>query len=73
VERIALSISETAAALGVPRKAVSRLIQNGALPLFFVGHDARIPTASLHQWINDNARSYDDKGPHSRHDLQTDR
>lgn len=50
-ERLTLSITETAAALGVSRPMVYRLIQSGGFPVLNIGSRRLVPKKALEDWI----------------------
>lgn len=50
--RIALTLGEAAAALGISRDSVRRAVKNGDLPSFKVGAITLIPRAALEQLVN---------------------
>ena len=53
--RLALTITETAAALAVSPRTVRRLLASGALEPLRIGRAVRISTASLDHWITANS------------------
>lgn len=50
-ERLTLSITETAAALGVSRPMVYRLIQADGFPVLNIGSRRLVPKKALEAWI----------------------
>lgn len=50
-EKLTLSITETAAVLGVSRPTIYRLIQTDGFPLLKLGRISRIPKKALEEWI----------------------
>lgn len=51
-ERIALTITETAQALGVSRPTVYKLLHREGFPAFRIGSRVLISRAKLEEWVN---------------------
>ena len=52
--RLTLTVSETAAALGISRTAAYDLIRRNHLPHIRIGRAIRIPTDALAEWVRSN-------------------
>ena len=52
-EKITLSITETAAVLGLSRPTVYRLVKSDGFPAFRVGTRTLIPRAGLERWVQE--------------------
>ena len=55
-EKIALSVSEVAEALGVSRPTVYQLIHRNDFPSFKVGSRTLIPRLALEKWANEQTQ-----------------
>lgn len=50
-ERLALTVTEAASALGIGRTVAYDLIRRGEIPHVRIGRSIRIPRASLDSWL----------------------
>lgn len=50
-ERIALTVAETAEALGISRTSAYELIRRGDLPHIRIGRVIRVPSEALMEWV----------------------
>lgn len=50
-ERIALTVAETAEALGISRTSAYELIRRGDLPHIRIGRVIRVPAEALMEWV----------------------
>lgn len=56
MDRLTLTVPETASALGLGRNTVYDLIRAGRLPHLRVGRTIRVPQAALSEWITSNTQ-----------------
>lgn len=54
-ERLTISVTEAAHALGCSKNTAYDLVRSRQLPHVRIGHRIRIPTAQLHEWIDRQA------------------
>lgn len=52
VERLTMSVEETAQALGVSRKVVYNLIHQEGFPVLWIGRCARVNREGLRRWVD---------------------
>lgn len=55
MEKLMLTISETAEVLGIGRSKMFELLGSGRLPVVRIGKAVRIPRRELEQWIHRQA------------------
>ena len=55
-DRIALNVTEAAAALGVSRPVLYQLMHREDFPVFKIGKRTIIPKNALEKWANDQVR-----------------
>ena len=53
--RLALSVSDAAALLGISRSKAYQLVADGTLPAVTIGKVARIPRRALEAWLDAQA------------------
>lgn len=55
-DKMALTVEELAAVLGISRSCAYKLIREPGFPVVYIGRRALIPRKSLEKWLEDKAR-----------------